>query len=321
MPRKIRKDILWKGILEDCFEDFFAFFYPDAVDDFDFSRGVAFLDKELEALFPEAQEKDRIADKLAKVFTADGHEEWVLIHVEVQGYKDEDFSKRMFTYFYRIYDRYQVPVHAIAILTDEQKSYHPRAFEYHFLKTHLQYEFDTFKLKNCTAADFQKTPDNPFSIALELAWESFQKRPDQELLELKLTLIKRLLKAGHNRQKVSRVMDFIKFYLSFEHMETELQLDYLIDLVEGKKEPFGIRERILTELARQYKEEGLQEGREEGRVEGRVEGREEEREELQKTFVQKLHAKGYTIEEIADFLEITPEKVKAILRSLDQTKG
>ncbi|MEQ8705573.1 MAG: hypothetical protein RIC19_16720 [Phaeodactylibacter sp.] len=108
-------------------------------------------------------------------------------------------------------------------------------------------------------------------------------------------------------------MDFIKFYLSFEHMETELQLDHLIDLVEGKKEPFGIRERILTELARQYKEEGLQEGREEGR--------EEEREELQKTFVQKLHSKGYTVEEIADFLEITPEKVKAILRSLDQTKG
>ena len=72
MHRKIRKDILWKGILEDCFEDFFAFFYPDAVEDFDFARGVAFMDKELEALFPEAEGKDRVADKLAKVFTADG---------------------------------------------------------------------------------------------------------------------------------------------------------------------------------------------------------------------------------------------------------
>lgn len=312
MPRKIRKDILWKGILEDCFEDFFAFFYPDAVNHFDFSRGVTFLDKELEALFPEAEEKDRVADKLAKIFTAAGQEEWVLIHVEVQGYKDEEFAQRMFTYFYRIFDRYKVPVHAIAILTDPNKAYHPKAFEYSFLNTRLQYAFDSFKLSNCTAADFQVAPNNPFSIALELAWESLKKRPDQELLALKLALIKRLLQAGHSRQKVGRVLDFIKFYLSFEHMETELQLDHLIDLVEGRKEPFGIRERILTELARQYKEEGLQEGREEGLQEGHM--------QLQQTFIRKLLTKGYTVEEAADFLDIAPEEVEVIRRVIDQNE-
>lgn len=300
MPRKIRKDILWKGILEDCFEDFFAFFYPDAVEEFDFSRGVIFLDKELEALFPKSSEKDRVADKLAKIYQTNGQEEWVLIHVEVQGYQDENFAHRMFTYFYRIYDRYQVPVHAIAILTDTNKTYHPKAFEYHFLNTHLEYAFDSFKLSDCTRADFQIFPNNPFSIALELAWESFQKRPDQELLALKLALIKRLLKAGHSKKKVSRILDFIKFYLSFEHMETELQLDHLIDLVEGRKEPFGIRERILTELAKQYKEEGLEQGLEQGR-----------KETLKRT-IEKLLSKGLAVNQIAELLDTTPELVEGV---------
>ncbi len=54
MPAKINKDILWKGIIEDCFEDFFQFFYPEWMEKIDFSKGVDFLDKELEQLMPES---------------------------------------------------------------------------------------------------------------------------------------------------------------------------------------------------------------------------------------------------------------------------
>lgn len=32
MPSQITKDILWKGILEDCFEGFFRYFYPKQAD-------------------------------------------------------------------------------------------------------------------------------------------------------------------------------------------------------------------------------------------------------------------------------------------------
>jgi len=82
-----RNDSLWKGILEDTFEDFLRFLVPEADDVFDFSKNVEYLDKELEQLFPPDEEfKLRYVDKLAKVYTRQGTEEWVLVHVEVQGY-------------------------------------------------------------------------------------------------------------------------------------------------------------------------------------------------------------------------------------------
>ena len=97
--------------------DFLKFFFEDAEKLFDMERGFQFLDKELEQLFPtEEIEAPKFVDKLVKVFTKTGEEDWILVHIEVQGYDDKDFAKRMFTYFYRILDKYGKPVTAIAIL-------------------------------------------------------------------------------------------------------------------------------------------------------------------------------------------------------------
>ena len=47
-----RDDSLWKAILEDLFEEFLRFFFPNADEIFDMEKGFQFLDKELEQLFP-----------------------------------------------------------------------------------------------------------------------------------------------------------------------------------------------------------------------------------------------------------------------------
>lgn len=69
-----RDDSLWKAILEDVFDDFLRFFFPNADDLFDLSKGVEYLDKELEQLFPPEQDtyEPRYVDKLVKVFTKQG---------------------------------------------------------------------------------------------------------------------------------------------------------------------------------------------------------------------------------------------------------
>jgi hypothetical protein len=93
-----QKDILWKGIIEDMPAHFIQFFFPAAKDVLDFNRGFEFLDKELEELFPiDNPDHPRFVDKLIKVFSKAGNEEWVLIHIEVQGYVDDNFGLRMYT--------------------------------------------------------------------------------------------------------------------------------------------------------------------------------------------------------------------------------
>jgi len=69
-----RDDSLWKAILEDVFDDFLRFFFPNANELFDFSRPFEFLDKELEQiLLVESEDfSSRYVDKLVKVFTKGG---------------------------------------------------------------------------------------------------------------------------------------------------------------------------------------------------------------------------------------------------------
>ena len=52
----ITQDRLWKGIIEDLFEDFLHYFRPHlAQNEVDFSKGFEFMDKDLDILKPESE--------------------------------------------------------------------------------------------------------------------------------------------------------------------------------------------------------------------------------------------------------------------------
>jgi hypothetical protein len=143
----ISKDILWKGILEDIFDDFLRYMIPNAEEIIDFEKGFVFLDKELNELFS-ADENAGTAhvDKLVQVYAKSGEEEWILVHVEVQGYYDNTFARRMFRYFTRIFEKYNKPVTAFAIFTDNQPGFFPSVYEYDFVGTRLTYKYNIFKV-------------------------------------------------------------------------------------------------------------------------------------------------------------------------------
>ena len=88
-------DTAWKQALEWFFEPFLAFFYSTVHQGIDWSREPVFLDKELQEIVPEAEVGRGTVDKLVKVWTQEGVEAWVLVHVEVQSQHDTEFAKRM----------------------------------------------------------------------------------------------------------------------------------------------------------------------------------------------------------------------------------
>ena len=91
----MKTDKAWKHILVDLFNQFVEFFMPDLYELIDFNKQHIFLDQELSRLFPESESEDRRVDKLVKVYLKDGQEKWVLLHIEIQSFKDEEFAKRM----------------------------------------------------------------------------------------------------------------------------------------------------------------------------------------------------------------------------------
>ena len=78
-------DTPWKQLVTDHFADFMAFYFSDAHAAIDWSRPPVFLDQELAALSPEAALGKRLLDKLVRVYLRGGGEQWVLVHIELQG--------------------------------------------------------------------------------------------------------------------------------------------------------------------------------------------------------------------------------------------
>jgi hypothetical protein len=123
-------DSPWKEMLDGYFPAFMAFFFPAAAVEIDWSRGYESLDTELQQIVRDAALGTRLADKLLRVWRRDGVEQFVLIHVEIQGQRDADFPKRMYVYNYRLFDRYDRPVVSLAVLTDASPTWRPMRYAY-----------------------------------------------------------------------------------------------------------------------------------------------------------------------------------------------
>ncbi len=111
-------DSPWKDAIDHYFPEFMAFCFPDAYVRIDWSKEQVFLDQELHAVVQDAELGKRLVDKLVRVTLQNGDENWIYIHVEVQGTKQVEFAERMFVYNYRLYDRYRRPIASMAVLTD-----------------------------------------------------------------------------------------------------------------------------------------------------------------------------------------------------------
>ena len=297
----ISKDTLWKGIIEDLVEEFILYFFPELIDHIDFKKGITFLDKELEQLFPQSEAKLRHVDKLFSCYFNSGQERWFLIHVEVQGYADPGFAKRMFEYAYRIKDKYGRQLTALAIYTDSNRQFHFKEYRESFAGTELYYRFNTFILLNFQPEELRQK-NNIFGLVMETARVELNtdELDDEKLLALKKELIRNLFKHGVAKQKIKKLLNFIRYYTSFEQDDFLRKFEKAILEITKSREVMGIEEAILHEV----KTKGFEEGKKEGI------------EEYARLMVIKSWNRGMNEKEIAEFVEVPLGKVQTIIAEL-----
>lgn len=262
VPRK--DDILWKSLLEDLFEDFLCFLMPDAAQQFDFSKGFVFLNQELDQLFPPENEEysPKVVDKLVKVYRADGSEEWILVHIEVQGQHKKEFAQRMFTYFYRVYDKYRKPIVAYAVLTEQVFKARDNFFHLFCNGTELKYSYNILKIAQQKDEELLANP-NPFAIVVLIAKAALlgkkAKKDDHEvfLLKTKLELARQLLTRTMPKSKIRALMNFLRYYIRFSLPENNTIFDKELANITKRTTTMGIEEFLLDRA----KKEGIKEGR------------------------------------------------------------
>jgi predicted transposase/invertase (TIGR01784 family) len=304
------QDALWKGIIEDLIDDFLLYFYPQwSSENIDFEKGFEFLDKELENIYTERRGK-RYADKLVKIPLLSGKDQWFLIHIEIQGYEDVSFPERMFQYFYRIREKYVKDVMAMVILTDSNKDFHPKKYEYSFQKTKIEYHFDTFKILEKTEKELN-IANNVFSIIMLVAKKALKKKQhDKEILSWKIELVKELMKGGYEQEKIRKTMNFIKFFMNFGNKEVVNEYEKELSNIIETRTNMGIEQSIIEH----FKREGKLEGRKEGKLEGKLEGRKEGEHLKAIKTAEKCLQKGMSIEDTAELTELSIEIVQELLK-------
>ncbi len=121
-------DSPWKEFLDAFLKPFMEFGFLDLHDAIDWSQPVIALDKELQQIAPVSDAGVRTVDKLVEVKLLDGASKWLLIHVEVQSQRVEEFAELMFVYYYRIRDKYDKPLVSLAVLGDNHPDWRPDCF-------------------------------------------------------------------------------------------------------------------------------------------------------------------------------------------------
>ncbi len=219
-------DSPWKQILQLYFEDFMLFFFPQAHREIDWTRQPEFLDKELEQVVRDAELGKRLADKLVKIYRIGGEESWILIHLEIQSQSESDFSERMFTYNYRIYDRYKRSVASLAILGDEQVNWRPNRFGYELFGTKVEFQFPIVKLLDYQQRQSElEASRNPLATVVMAHLAAVQTLSDRlQRKQQKLSLVRRLYQQGFEREDVLNLLAFVDWVLTLpQDLEREFQ--------------------------------------------------------------------------------------------------
>jgi hypothetical protein len=249
-------DSPWKEILEVYFEDFMLFFFPQVHAQIDWSRGYDFLDTELAQVVRDAELGKRLADKLVKVWKLNGEETWVLIHVEIQSQEEGLFGERMFVYYYRLRDKYDLPIASLAILGDERDTWRPEPFQTELWGCNVRFEFPIIKLLDyATRWNELEASLNPFAVVVMAHLKTKETRNDAiARKEWKFRLTRGLYERRYERQDIINLFRFIDWILELpedlkrsfrdelEEYERERQMPYVTSI-----EQMGIEQGRNTE--------------------------------------------------------------------------
>ena len=159
----IDHDRLFKELLTTFFVEFLELFLPEVLAylERDF---IHFLDKEV---FTDVTVGERYEADLIVKAKFRGQEAFFLIHVENQAHPQRNFGKRMFRYFSRLYEKFDLPVYPLVIFSyNSPKTLEPNVHQVTFPnKVVLDFNYDVIQLNRLYWRDFMRQ-QNPVAAAL-----------------------------------------------------------------------------------------------------------------------------------------------------------
>lgn len=200
-------DRLFKELLSNFFVEFVALFLPEISDYLDGDVELHLLDKEV---FTDVTIGDSHLVDLVMKAKVRGKDAFFLIHVESQSRSDGGFPGRMFRYFARLTEKYDLPVYPVVIYSYKApRRAEPNLYEVVFPdRTVLRFEYAVIQLSRMSWREFVERP-NPVASALMARMRmAVEERP-----RVKLECLRMLAKLKLDPAKSKLIGGFIDSYL------------------------------------------------------------------------------------------------------------
>jgi len=298
-------DSAWKDLIEELFEAFLEFFFPDIHKDIDFSKKPVFLSKELRTIKPYGNVGKRYADELVKVYLRDGSVACicVFIHIEVQGTKADEglFEERTYIYNYRIFDKNiekASKVISLAILTDEDENYRPDEY----LVSQWGFEL-RMKIPLVKIIDYQnikelkeklETSRNPMTMVVKAQLRRYEltKADDMKKSTVKWEFIRQCYERGYSKVQIDALLKFIDWIIRLPEGLNKQISEKIVKLEEEYKMPY------VTSWERMAKEEGVKQGVKQGKLET----------------ARRMLNDGFSIEKISEYTGLSEKEIRQLLQ-------
>lgn len=159
----IDHDRLFKELLSTFFVEFLQLFVPEILEYLD-RDSLEFLDKEV---FTDVTAGERYEADLVVKGRFQGKLSFFLIHIEHQAQPQFEFDRRIFRYFARFYDKYDLPVYPIVVFSfDSPRTEQPNSHRVDFPGFNvLLFHYRVIQLNRLNWREFVRQP-NPIASAL-----------------------------------------------------------------------------------------------------------------------------------------------------------
>ncbi len=247
----IDHDRHFKQLIETFFWEFIELFIPEV---------LAYVEKESLDFMPQEILTDitsgdkKIIDILAQVKMKE-EEVFFLIHIETQASSKSDFAERMFKYFARLHEKYQLPIYPVALFSfDSPYREESNVYELSFPDRQVLYfSFKSIQLNRLNWKEYLKNP-NPVAAALMTK----MRIPENERLRVKCECLRMLASLRLNPAKIELILNFLETYLKLNQEENEVYKSEL-EAIESSQ-----RGAIMTVMNRLV-EEGIEQGIDRGK--------------------------------------------------------
>lgn len=249
--KNIDHDRLFKELLTVFFLDFVELFFPEMREYID-PNSIIFLDKEIftDVTMGEQYETDLIV----KVRFA-GQDRYFLIHIENQSSSESNFDRRIFRYFARLYEKFNLPVYPIVIFSYDYPK--KEAIDYHQVEFPdfkvLKFNYRVIQLNRLNWRDFLDQR-NPVASALM----SKMKIAPEDRPRVKLECLRLLATLRLDPARMKLISGFVDSYLKLNESENRIFVNEMATIQPEEKEE-------VMQIVTSWMEEGIEIGREQGK--------------------------------------------------------